>query len=81
MTDATLLKETQLDLRPAETVRDAYERIQQEATSNAQKGRWFEHLFISSVRNLPEFDVEEVWVALGMLNDHTDKIRARKSEN
>ena len=61
MTTATLFKETQLDLRPAETVRDAYERIQREATSNAQKGRWFEHLFMSSVRNLPEFDVEEIW--------------------
>ena len=61
MTNAKLLKETQLDLRPAETVRDAYERILQEATSNAQKGRWFEHLFMECARNLPEFDVDEIW--------------------
>ena len=79
MTTATLLNETQLDLRPAETVREAYERIQREATSNAQKGRWFEHLFMSSVRNLPEFDVEEIWSRLGKSYGHTDTVRARTS--
>lgn len=61
MTNATFDLQTELDLRPEETVRDAYERIQREATSNAQKGTWFEHLFMECVRNLPEFDVDEIW--------------------
>lgn len=52
-----------LDLRPDETVGEAYERILREATSNSEQGRWFEHLFMTCVRELPEFEIAntKVW--------------------
>ena len=50
-----------LDLRDDETVGDAYERILREATSNSEQGRWFEHLFMTCVRELPEFEIEDIW--------------------
>ena len=81
MTNATFDLQTELDLRPEETVRDAYERIQREATSNTQKGTWFEHLFMECVRNLPEFDVDEIWTGLEMAKGQTDTVRARTNAN
>ena len=53
--------QSELDLRPDETVRDAYERILREASSNAEQGRWFEHLFMTCVRELPEFEIVDIW--------------------
>ncbi len=50
-----------LDLRPDETVGVAYQRILDEATSPAQKGRWFEHLFMECVQGLKEFEVADIW--------------------
>ena len=53
--------QTSLDLRPNETVADAIQRIRTHADSNAQRGTWFEHLFKSCVRDLPEFEIENIW--------------------
>ena len=50
-----------LDLRPSERVGDALARIRREASSEAEKGRWFEHLFMATVRDNPEFDVADIW--------------------
>ena len=49
------------DLRPDETVGVAYRRILDEATSPAQKGRWFEYLFMECVRKLREFEIDDIW--------------------
>ena len=49
------------DLRPDETVGVAYQRIQIDATSSVQKGRWFEHLFMEVVQGLKEFEVDRIW--------------------
>ncbi len=54
-------KQTALDLRPSERVGDALERIRRDATSEAEKGRWFEHLFMATVRDNPEFGVAGIW--------------------
>ena len=53
--------QTNLDLRPSERVGDALERIRRDASSEAEKGRWFEHLFMATVRDNPEFDVAAIW--------------------
>ena len=50
-----------LDLRPSERVGDVLARIRREASSEAEKGRWFEHLFMATVRDNPEFDVADIW--------------------
>ena len=50
-----------LDLRPSERVGDALARIRRDASSEAEKGRWFEHLFMATVRDNPEFDVADIW--------------------
>lgn len=49
------------DLRPDETVGAAFQRMRDEATSPAQRGRWFEHLFMECVRGLPEFEIADIW--------------------
>ena len=54
-------EQTNLDLRPSERVGDAVERIRRDASSEAEKGRWFEHLFMATVRDNPEFDVANIW--------------------
>ena len=37
-------------------------RIRREASSEAEKGRWFEHLFMADgARQTPEFDVADIW--------------------
>lgn len=50
-----------LDLRPSERVGDVLGRIRREASGEAEKGRWFEHLFMATVRDNAEFDVADVW--------------------
>ena len=54
-------QQTTLDVRPDERVGDVLDRIRRDASSEAEKGRWFEHLFMATVRDNPEFDVAEVW--------------------
>ena len=53
--------QTALDLRPSERVGDVLARIRREASSETEKGRWFEHLFMATVRDNPEFDVARIW--------------------
>ena len=54
-------QQTTFDLRPSERLGDALARIRREASSEAEKGRWFEHLFMATVRDNPEFDVAGIW--------------------
>ena len=51
----------EFDLRPDEIVGDALDRILAEASSEPEKGRWFEHLFMAAVTDNPDFDVSEIW--------------------
>ena len=48
-------------MRPDERVGDALARIRRDASSEAEKGRWFEHLFMATVRDNAEFDVAGIW--------------------
>lgn len=57
----TAQPQTTLDLRPDEPIRVPFERIFAKAASNAEKGRWFEHLFMSVARELPDFQVADIW--------------------
>ena len=50
-----------LDVRPSERVGDVLARIRRDAASEAEKGRWFEHLFMATVRDNAEFDVAGIW--------------------
>ena len=54
-------QQSHLDFRPSERVGDVLERIRREASSEAEKGRWFEQLFVATVRENPEFDVAGIW--------------------
>ena len=51
----------EFDLRPDEVVGDVLERIFAEASSESEKGRWFEHLFMAVVKDNPDFDTAEIW--------------------
>ena len=53
--------QTTLDVRLDERVGDALARIRRDASSEAEKGRWFEHLFMATVRDNAEFDVAGIW--------------------
>ena len=48
-------------MRLDERVGDALARIRRDASSEAEKGRWFEHLFMATVRDNAEFDVAGIW--------------------
>ena len=50
-----------LDFRSSERVGDVLGRIRRDASSEAEKGRWFEQLFVATVRENPEFDVAKIW--------------------
>ena len=54
-------RQGEIDLRPSERVGDVLARIRREASSEAEKGAWFEHLFMATVRDNPEFDVADIW--------------------
>ena len=51
----------EFDLRPDEFVGDVLDRIFAEASSESEKGRWFEHLFMAVVTDNPDFDTAEIW--------------------
>ena len=53
--------QTSLDLRPDQPIRVPFERIFAEADGPAEKGRWFEHLFMAVARELPDFQVADIW--------------------
>ena len=50
-----------LDVRPNQPIRVAFERIFDEASTAAEKGRWFEHLFMAVARDVPDFQVADIW--------------------
>ncbi len=54
-------QQTTLDVRPSERVGDVLARIRRDASSEAEKGAWFEHLFMATVRDNAEFDVADIW--------------------
>lgn len=54
-------EQEEFDLRPNELVGDVLNRIFAEASSESEKGRWFEHLFMAVVADNPDFDVAEIW--------------------
>ena len=55
------LQQTTRDVRPSERVGDVLARIRRDASSAAEMGRRFEHLFMAAVRDNPEFDVADIW--------------------
>ena len=50
-----------LDLRRDQPIRVPFERIFAEAGTTTEKGRWFEHLFMAVARELPDFQVTDIW--------------------
>ena len=50
-----------LDVRPEQAIRVPFERIFKEATGAAEKGHWFEHLFMAVARDVPDFQIEYIW--------------------
>ena len=50
-----------LDVRPDQPIRVAFERIFEEASTAAEKGRWFAHLFMAVARDVPDFQVADIW--------------------
>ena len=57
----TTPQQTTLDVRPNQRVGECWLGIRREASSAAEMGRWFEHLFMAAVRDNPEFDVADIW--------------------
>ena len=56
-----MTQQAALDVRPSQRIGDVLARIRNEASSEAEKGRWFEHLFMATVRDNAEFDVKDIW--------------------
>ena len=50
-----------LDLRRDQLIREPFESIFREAAGNEEQGRWFEHLFMAVARELPDFQVADIW--------------------
>lgn len=51
----------EMDVRRDQRIGDVYARIIAEAQNQAEKGYWFEHLFMEVARTIPDFQVEEIW--------------------
>ena len=50
-----------MDVRPDERIGDIHARILAEASTAADQGMWFEHLFIAVAQEIPEFQVRDIW--------------------
>ena len=50
-----------LDVRPDQPIRVPFERIFEKAKTAVEKGRWFEHLFMAVAREVPDFQVADIW--------------------
>ena len=50
-----------LDVRPDQPIRVPFERIFEKAKTAVEKGRWFEHLFMAVARDVPDFQVANIW--------------------
>ena len=59
--ESTAASQPDLDVRPDQPIRVPFERIFEEAATAAEKGRWFEHLFMAVARDVPDFQVADIW--------------------
>ena len=50
-----------LDLAGKPSARVLLERISEESRDEAEKGRWFEQLFMRVALREPEFEIHEIW--------------------
>lgn len=50
-----------MDVRPDERIGDIHARILAEAPTSADQGMWFEHLFMAVAKEIPEFQVRDIW--------------------
>ena len=50
-----------MDVRPDERIGDIHARILAEALTSADQGMWFEHLFMAVAKEIPEFQVRDIW--------------------
>ena len=48
-------------MRPGQPIRDPFERIIEEAETAAEKGRWFERLFMAIARDVQDFQAADIW--------------------
>lgn len=53
--------QTQLDLRPSETMGEALARIRADSSTEKEKGQWFETLARQFLTQEPTFEVEDIW--------------------
>ena len=53
--------QTQLDLRPNETMGEALARIRADSSTEREKGKWFETLARQFLTQEPTFEVEDIW--------------------
>ncbi len=53
--------QTNLDLRGRPSAREILDRIRKKSRDEAEKGRWFEQLFMRVARQQPEFEIDEIW--------------------
>ena len=61
MTSRLVQPQPTLDLRRDQLIREPFERIFREASTREEQGRWFEHLFMAVARELPDFQVADIW--------------------
>lgn len=52
---------TSLDLAGRRTARVILDRIREESRDEAEKGRWFEPLFMRVALQEPEFEIDGIW--------------------
>ena len=50
-----------LDLRGRPSAREILDRIRKKSRDEAEKGRWFEQLFMRVALQQPEFEIDEIW--------------------
>ena len=50
-----------MDVRPDERIGDIHARILAEANTAADQGMWFEHMFMAVAKEIPEFQVRDIW--------------------
>ena len=53
--------QSDLDVRPDQSICAPFERIFEEAATTNEKDRWFERLFMAVARDVPDFQVADIW--------------------
>ena len=54
-------RQISLDLGGKPVAGDILDRIRNESRDQAEKGRWFEQLFMRLALQQPEFEIDEIW--------------------